>query len=429
MCFSLFEDVIIQELREVVLCNIFDLYQYFSRFTYYAEDSTLSSMRSSVHWHLSHDEERDELNNLGEDVGSLALPVTTSRPTLEIQERISQEDLRNSLTSGSEVNNYGDGDYYDHEDDDGGSYHTNEIGSGASHESADQPSHEQIQRIYYIRGLQKLESLQLIDLSYLANWKLSSSKQGFALSHLRDDTPDTYWQSDGSSGNRGSNSAGSTVNNQLANPHWIVIQFAKRVSLERISIFTNYSADESYTPCRIQILAGTSDDMDLSEVCTVNFSKPIGWSHIIFNGIRNDGVLKCFTVKLVILSNHQDGKDTRIRAIRCFGKKPAMQRQAAYSSAASYVFNDVLKDLSLGSSVSNESGLLLNSRNLGAGTNVRRDLHLRRLSAVLEDEDKIDVDTSNPEKDTGKVLNNVSEVIGFNSGFQSLELTSVSSIR
>ncbi|EMG45611.1 Anaphase promoting complex subunit, putative [Candida maltosa Xu316] len=204
-------------------------------------------------------------------------------------------------------------------------------------DSHPQPSLEQIQRVYYLKGLQELESLQLFDLSPLANWKLSSWKQGFGLKQLRDDSPDTYWQSDGSnsgnSHNNGDNNANqqqqqqqqnpnnSMLLNHLSTPHSITIQFSKKVALERISIFTNYSLDESYTPSKIKIMAGSSEGWDLIEVCTVNFDQPIGWSHIIFNGIRNDGVLKCFLIKIIILANHQEGKDSHIRAIRCFGKK------------------------------------------------------------------------------------------------------------
>ena len=232
---------------------------------------------------------------------------------------------------------------------------------GDSFSGADQPTLEQIQRVYYTKGLQMLDSLQLIDLSPLANWKLSSSKQEFSLSQLRDDSSDSYWQSDGSNGSNNINATNGNAitNNQLANPHSITIQFSKKVSLERISIFTNFSADESYTPSKIRILAGTSDDWDLSEVCTVNFNKPIGWSHIIFNAIRDDGVLKCFTVKLVILANHQDGKDTRIRAVRCFGKKSTAVKPPVKDVAPPSLVGDILKDLNLTSGFSNASGLLL----------------------------------------------------------------------
>ncbi|RCK56217.1 Anaphase-promoting complex subunit 10 [Candida viswanathii] len=137
--------------------------------------------------------------------------------------------------------------------------------------SQQQPTLEQIQRVYYLKGLQELEALQLFDLSPLANWKLSSWKQGYGLKQLRDDSPDTYWQSDGSNNGNSHNSGDNNSNqqqqqqqnpnnsmllNQLSIPHSITIQFSKKVALERISIFTNYSLDESYTPSKIKSWLG-----------------------------------------------------------------------------------------------------------------------------------------------------------------------------
>lgn len=265
-----------------------------------------------------------------------------------------------------------------------------------------QPNLEQIQRLYYTKGLEELESLQLLDLSPLANWKLSSFKQGFGLKQLRDDSPDTYWQSDGSNDNSGgntNNNNNNTQNSQLSQPHSVTIQFSKKVSLERISIFTNFLLDESYTPSKIKIMAGSSDGWDLTEVCTVNFNKPIGWSHMIFNAMRTDGVLKCFTVKLIVLANHQDGKDSHIRAIRCFGKKSS-------NVAGSTDVNDVsISNLSTMNGKSSLSAISLNNH-----------------SFVGNDSDE-DLD-----KQTAQILGNVSETLG-TSGFQSLNLRSVSSIR
>ena len=215
------------------------------------------------------------------------------------------------------------------------------------HASDTAPSLEQIQRVYYARGLGELESMLLLDLSPLANWKLLLAKPEFGLAQLREDLPDLFWQSDGSNGNYGGANAdipgddaaaggggggvnvggGADINtgvagNELTHPHTVTVQFAKRVAVERLLLFTNYSIDESYTPSKIQILAG-SLEADLSEVCVVSFNKPIGWLHIIFNGIRADAVLKCFVLRLVVLSNHQDGKDTHIRLIKVFGRKQA----------------------------------------------------------------------------------------------------------
>lgn len=56
--------------------------------------------------------------------------------------------------------------------------------------------------------------------------------KGFGIDQLRDDSTDTYWQSDG----------------QL--PHLVNIQFRKKTTIQNIWIFADYKADESYTPSR-----------------------------------------------------------------------------------------------------------------------------------------------------------------------------------
>lgn len=96
-------------------------------------------------------------------------------------------------------------------------------------DSSVQPSLEQIQRVYYMKGLQEVEDLQLVDLSPLATWKLSSYKQGFGLAQLREDNPETYWQSDGTNGGNNTNpNSSALLNNHLANPHSITIHFIKK---------------------------------------------------------------------------------------------------------------------------------------------------------------------------------------------------------
>ncbi|KAG5417475.1 hypothetical protein I9W82_005110 [Candida metapsilosis] len=310
--------------------------------------------------------------------------------------------------------------HYDDGDDD--EQHTSQMD-----DSSAQPNLEQIQRVYYMKGLQEVEELQLVDLSPLATWKLSSYKQGFGLAQLREDNPETYWQSDGSNGGNNTTPNNSALlNNHLANPHSITIHFIKKVALERISIFTNYSLDESYTPSKIRIMAGSSEGWDLIEVCTVNFNQPIGWSHIIFNGIRNDGVLKCFMVKIFILANHQEGKDSHIRAIRCYGKKNVPQKlqpvQKDTGTIEHLSHSDFLKDLSLASGSSGMSGVSSSSKvepDSRDGANFHEE----------NEEDQDDIIPDSTDSETAKILQNVNTVLGNNTGFQSIELKSVSSIR
>ncbi|EGV60433.1 hypothetical protein CANTEDRAFT_127665, partial [Yamadazyma tenuis ATCC 10573] len=166
-------------------------------------------------------------------------PNQTPQHELQTQDAIPESELIDSITSAnvSERQNP----FLDDQD----NYHSVEVNDEESTNKSDileEPTMEQIQQVYYARGLKEIESLDLHDLSPLANWKLSSLKQGFGLAQLRDDTPNMYWQSDGSNGTNNSNSSnnGAITNNQLSNPHSITIQFSKRVSLERISLFTNY---------------------------------------------------------------------------------------------------------------------------------------------------------------------------------------------
>lgn len=266
----------------------------------------------------------------------------------------------------------------------------------------EQQSLEHIQNEYYVRGLEDLDSLQLLDLSPLASWKLSSYKQGHGLDQLRDDNPNTYWQSDGS--NDGTPDPGMNGDSPHHKPHSITLQFSKKVSLERISLFCNYHVDESYTPLRIRIMAGSSS-WDLTEVCVVSFDKPVGWSHVIFLGVRADALLKCFVVKIIILANHQDGKDSHVRAIRCFGKKSTAFGGFKYPLSAPDSSN-----MSVVSHTSNPNSIEMSDHGESA---------------------KLSGDNKNPAFDssTRRFFNNVADVIGFNTGFDSLELQSVSGIR
>jgi anaphase-promoting complex subunit 10 len=91
-----------------------------------------------------------------------------------------------------------------------------------------------------------------------AIWSLSSAKPGNGLEQLRDDNTTTFWQSDGSQ------------------PHFVLLQFLKKVRINEIWIYLDYKTDESYTPSRISIKIENSFN-ELVEIKLIDFEEPIGW--------------------------------------------------------------------------------------------------------------------------------------------------------
>lgn len=119
---------------------------------------------------------------------------------------------------------------------------------------------------------------------------------GFGVDQLRDNCLDTYWQSDG----------------QL--PHLVNIQFRRKTTIKEIYIYTDYKLDESYTPNRISIRAGTNFN-DLQEIEVVDLKEPVGWVKIPLKDMH-DRPIRTFMIQIAVISNHQNGRDTHMRQIK-----------------------------------------------------------------------------------------------------------------
>lgn len=153
------------------------------------------------------------------------------------------------------------------------------------------------------------------DLGPLASWTVSTAKHGFDIDRVQEDSLETYWQSDG------------------PQPHYINIHFPRLVRFQYLSIYLNFQQDESYTPSSIKIMSGDGYHT-LMEVQCLDFAEPAGWHHIDVTqtlGPYRPGSTKAleetrlgtklFSTRLLqiqILSNHQNGKDTHVRAIKVF---------------------------------------------------------------------------------------------------------------
>ncbi|KAF2168180.1 hypothetical protein M409DRAFT_36467, partial [Zasmidium cellare ATCC 36951] len=142
----------------------------------------------------------------------------------------------------------------------------------------------------------------LKEISSLASWTVSTAKPGNGVAALR--SPDTtlYWQSDG------------------PQPHLLSIHFFKLVSIVHMRIFLDFVNDESYTPTKIQFLAGMGVH-DIQQFAEMSFEQPTGW----IDGVKEVDwskrpALRAFLVQVKILENHQNGKDTHLRAVQLFAR-------------------------------------------------------------------------------------------------------------
>ena len=149
---------------------------------------------------------------------------------------------------------------------------------------------------------------------------MSTAKPGNGVAALRSPDTSLFWQSDG------------------PQPHLLSIHFFKLVSIVHIRIFLDWEADESYTPTKIQFFAGMGVH-DIQEFAEMSFEQPTGWIDVDFSNVgliesaddedadtpkdidwSKRPVLRAFLVQVRILENHQNGKDTHLRAVQLFAR-------------------------------------------------------------------------------------------------------------
>lgn len=177
----------------------------------------------------------------------------------------------------------------------------------------------------------------LKEISSLASWTVSTAKPGNGVAALRSPDPAHFWQSDG------------------PQPHLLSIHFFKLVPIVSIRVLLSFEDDESYTPTKIQFLAGMGVH-DIQEFAEMSFEQPNGWHEVDFSRVGpiepdDDGdedddreidwskrpVLRAFLLQVRILENHQNGKDTHLRGVRVFARDDAQQSRVTAPATQSAV--------------------------------------------------------------------------------------------
>lgn len=159
---------------------------------------------------------------------------------------------------------------------------------------------------------------------------MSTAKPGNGVAALRSPDTSLFWQSDG------------------PQPHLLSIHFFKLVEIVHTRIYLDFESDESYTPTKIQFLAGMGVH-DIQDFAEMSFEQPTGWIDVDFSNVgpielgedENEAdpakevdwsrrpVLRAFLVQIRILENHQNGKDTHLRAVQLFARDESQETRAA----------------------------------------------------------------------------------------------------
>ncbi|KAG8163095.1 hypothetical protein KVR01_007573 [Diaporthe batatas] len=146
-------------------------------------------------------------------------------------------------------------------------------------------------------------ALGLKEINNLARCRVSTFKPGNGVKELLDDDLSQYWQSDG------------------VQPHLMTMKFTRQVEIRALRFFVDYTQDESYTPTKILWFAGTSEH-SLIQFASSTLTSPVGWQDVSITGCGggdDSNSLCCFVVQMHVMENHQNGKDTHIRAVKAYG--------------------------------------------------------------------------------------------------------------
>lgn len=154
---------------------------------------------------------------------------------------------------------------------------------------------------------ENLHDIEDRELGSEAIFTISSAKPGNGVEQLRDNNLETFWQSDGSF------------------PHYINIQFLRKMDITKLCIYLDFASDESYTPKKIAISIGTCLH-DIIDVVQSELTEQVGWVVVdlykapLFETEGKNFVSAHF-IQIRVLSMHQNGKDTHVRQVKVFGKR------------------------------------------------------------------------------------------------------------
>lgn len=110
-----------------------------------------------------------------------------------------------------------------------------------------------------------------------------------------------------------------------------------QVRLCSLAVSLDHRLDESYTPAKVSVRAGTNP-RDLKEIAATTLEEPAGWVVVPLHPPDGRDCLAAHLLQVAIISNHQNGRDTHVRAVRVFAPRPAAADGAPAAAGAGVPF-------------------------------------------------------------------------------------------
>lgn len=91
-------------------------------------------------------------------------------------------------------------------------------------------------------------------------------------------------------------------------------------------MYLDFENDESYTPTKMLIHAGTGYH-DLVQLASLELERPCGWVDIPLGEGEEEGrELRTRLVRLTVVANHQNGKDTHVRGFEVYARDEGREK-------------------------------------------------------------------------------------------------------
>lgn len=144
-----------------------------------------------------------------------------------------------------------------------------------------------------------------------AIWSVSSFRPHWGPERLRDNNPQTYWQSDGLNVKR---------------DHSINILFHQATLISQVSLFIDFFQDETYTPKTI-VIRGGNTYRDLQDLTTIECPESVGWLNVDLLSNIDGNPFRLYRLQIAILNTYSNGKDTHIRQLKIYTLKSSSYMQ------------------------------------------------------------------------------------------------------